>query len=338
MEIFLTKIAGQTVVIRNKVSFQRKLQKFVTDGPSKLNVVSDFDYTMSKFTMDNGERGFSCHRVIEECGLLGSSYESQAMALQQKYYPIELDPSIPHDEKVGHMLAWVTAAHSLLLASNLSQRELKQAVGKAVCDRKLKLRDGVDAFMDQLAANEVPMLVFSAGIADILEEVLLLETGRTQPYPNVYVVSNHMVFGEKLVADANVAEDTSGTSDEVVKDCLVGFSQPEFHVLNKRAAEVTVEGHSHSSYFRRPEYITRSNLLLLGDSLGDCLMHRGLHHDDNDIIKIGYLNARPERLTQFLDEGHFDIAILGDPGFHVPLQILASVVLKTMSGDLKVFE
>lgn len=378
METFLTKIAGQTVLIRNKVSFQHKLRKFVRDGPSKLNVVSDFDYTMTRFNMPSGQRGFSCHRVIEECGLLGSDYEVKAMALQQKYYPIEIDPLVSHDEKVSHMLAWVTAAHALLLNSDLTRRALKQAVIKACKDQKVKLRSGVDIFMNSLLENEVPMLVFSAGIADILEQIILSEMNREEIHSNVYVVSNRMLFGPKpkqSAVEAAVALDTQECSNEnenivvnitgidereavdnssivddvhnavdpnvmgeVIDDYLVGFTQPEFHVLNKRASEVTQPGHPHHAFFQQPEYLARSNLILIGDSLGDCLMHQGLHHRDSDIIKIAYLNARPERLDQFLEEEHFDMAILGDQGFDVPFELLTAIVHQALSGDLAVFD
>ena len=67
----------------------------------------------------------------------------------------------------------------------------------------------------------------------------------------------------------------------------------------------------------------RSHLLLIGDSLGDLSMGEGLEVDDINMIKIGFLNDREERSKQYLDG--FDIVILGDPDFSIPLFILESI-------------
>ena len=85
----LTKLCGHTVLIGNPTIFRSRLQKFIDDGVHKLNVVADFDFTLTKFML-NGQRAYSCHRVLEECGKLGSDYHDKANALQKKYYPLEV--------------------------------------------------------------------------------------------------------------------------------------------------------------------------------------------------------------------------------------------------------
>jgi hypothetical protein len=59
----------------------------------------------------------------------------------------------------------------------------------------------------------VPLLIFSAGIADVIEEVCTQQLHHPLP-PNVHIVSNRMLFEDG--------------------DALTSFTEPVFHVFNKR--------------------------------------------------------------------------------------------------------
>ena len=63
----------------------------------------------------------------------------------------------------------------------------------------------------------------------------------------------------------------------------------------------------------------RSNVVLLGDSLGDLGMTAGLHH--NTIIKIGFLNEDIEKNLELYKE-QFDIVITGDGSMEYINQLL----------------
>lgn len=56
-------------------------------------------------------------------------------------------------------------------------------------------RDGFQLFFDHLHKHNVPLLIFSAGIGDILEEVIR-QAGVF--HPNVKVFSNYMDFDESV--------------------------------------------------------------------------------------------------------------------------------------------
>lgn len=56
-------------------------------------------------------------------------------------------------------------------------------------------RDGFQLFFDHLHKHNVPLLIFSAGIGDILEEVIRQEGVF---HPNVKVFSNYMDFDESV--------------------------------------------------------------------------------------------------------------------------------------------
>ena len=65
--------ATTQAVIPRPEDFARKKAKFVRDGPTRLQVVADFDYTLTKFWLD-GVRAASCHATIENCNLLPDAY------------------------------------------------------------------------------------------------------------------------------------------------------------------------------------------------------------------------------------------------------------------------
>jgi len=162
---------GQRVVFANKQAFQDKLQQFRLDGPNKLSVVSDFDFTITKFYM-NGVRGASCHKIIEDCGLMAAEYHDEAQGLQAKYYPLEVDPTLNMEENTKFMIEWVEKAHELLELHGLTKSVITRAVHSALATGKVGLREKADTFLSLASASKIPSLIFSAGIADVLEEIL----------------------------------------------------------------------------------------------------------------------------------------------------------------------
>lgn len=56
-------------------------------------------------------------------------------------------------------------------------------------------RDGFNELFDQLHKYNVPMFIFSAGVGDILEEII---RQANVFYPNVNVVSNYMDFDDSV--------------------------------------------------------------------------------------------------------------------------------------------
>lgn len=151
----------------------------------------------------------------------------------------------------------------------------------AVRNAHLAVREGCQEIMDISARAAVPLLIFSAGIADVLEEVCRQQLSKPLP-DTVHVVSNRMLFSSSPTSIIEKKSQEKGKGEEV----LVGFSEPVFHVFNKRAASVL----DTSPYFHQTDYKERKNVVLVGDSLGDLHMSDGL--DATEILRIGFLNDR----------------------------------------------
>lgn len=138
------------------------------------------------------------------------------------------------------------------------------------------------------------MFIFSAGIGDVLEEVIR-QAGVY--HPNVKVVSNFMDFDETGM--------------------LKGFKGELIHVFNK-----------HDGALRNTEYFNQlkdnSNIILLGDSQGDLRMADGVANVEH-ILKIGYLNDRvDELLEKYMNS--YDIVLVQDESLEVANSILQKIL------------
>jgi len=70
-------------------------------------------------------------------------------------------------------------------------------------------------------------------------------------------------------------------------------------------------------YYKKHE--DRLNVILLGDSLGDCKMVDGAHYEN--VLKIGFLGHKQEgRLKVYMDK--YDIVLIDDQTMNLPLDIL----------------
>uniref|UniRef100_A0A3Q4BLP3 Uncharacterized protein n=1 Tax=Mola mola TaxID=94237 RepID=A0A3Q4BLP3_MOLML len=147
-------------------------------------VISDFDMTLTRFA-HNGKR---CPTSYSNSPL---KFSLQLKELLNKYYPIEINASLSVEEKLPLMVEWWTKAHELLLQQEIR----KDLLAVVVKESEAMLRDGYKLFFDHLQEHSIPLLILSAGIGDILEEVIR-QAGVF--HPNIKVLSNFMDFDESV--------------------------------------------------------------------------------------------------------------------------------------------
>eukprot|EP00850_Spirogloea_muscicola_P019408 SM000190S04844 [mRNA] locus=s190:18813:21477:+ [translate_table: standard] len=262
--------------------------------------------TLTKF-MVGGRRGQSSHALVDQGD---ARYNDRRRELNEKYYPMEVDPAIPFAEKFQLMDEWWSACHAVLLEGGLT----RAAIARSVAGGNIAFRDDCVALFEALAAWDVPLLIFSAGLADVIEEVVRQKLHRS--FPNIRVVSNRMVF------------DDAGN--------LTTFRGRIIHVLNKNehALELAAplpgeEGDScadgtgtHIDDTGTAIVKGRTNVLLLGDHLGDLGMSNGVQYENR--ITVGFLN---DNVNKWFDTyvASFDIVILDDGPMTTVNELLADV-------------
>ncbi|CAF89660.1 unnamed protein product, partial [Tetraodon nigroviridis] len=271
--------------MRDPQEVQKIMQCMLKAGYNTLQVISDFDMTLTRFAY-KGKRCPTCHNILDNSTLISDDCKLKLKQLLDTYYPIEIDTSLSVEEKLPLMVEWWTKAHELLV----EQKIRKDRLAMAVDESDAMLRDGFQLFFDHLHKHNVPLLIFSAGIGDILEEVIR-QAGVF--HPNINIFSNYMDFDEAGI--------------------LRAFKGELIHICNKREGAMLNTGHFQ-------ELRARPNVLLLGDSLGDLNMADGVQ-DMQNILKIGFLNDKvEERKESYLDS--YDIVLVKDETMEVPNAIL----------------
>jgi len=277
--------------VGNKTAVEKKLKAIFDGGSEKLQLIVDFDNTLTRHHK-NGNLTDCSWGVMENSPLLPKGYTDKTNALRAKYLPIEQDPNLTIEEKIPHMEAWYKQANGLLQETGI-QRDL---FSQFVKTSNVEFRDHTKHMLDHLHQAQVPVLVMSAGLGDILVEVM--DAFDVYHRSNTKVVSNFLAY------------DDNGK--------VTGIEGQMIHVYNKNESAI-----HDSEYFQMLD--GRGNVILLGDSIGDLQMANGVESSGN-VLKIGFLNnmaTAEKRLPSFL-EG-FDIVLVDDQTMNVPLEILQNV-------------
>ncbi|XP_026699623.1 cytosolic 5'-nucleotidase 3A [Athene cunicularia] len=245
----------KTVHIKDPGRVEEIICGLIKGGAAKLQIITDFDMTLSRFSC-NGKRCPTCH----------SEYFF--------FFFFNMD--------------WFV--HSLLVFLHFNFLS-NLYVLITIC---VKIREGYENFFDKLSEHNIPVFIFSAGIGDILEEVIH-QAGVY--HSNVKVVSNFMDFDENGI--------------------LKGFKGELIHVYNKHDGAL-----KNTEYFKQLK--DNSNIILLGDSQGDLSMADGVANVEH-ILKIGYLNDKvDELLEKYMDS--YDIVLVKDESLEVANSILQKIL------------
>lgn len=153
----------------------------------------------------------------------------------------------------------------------------------------VEMRPNTDIFLKKCADMDIPLLVFSAGVVDVIQEAL---NQHNMFHDNMHIVSNKMGWNADGICDH--------------------FEDPLIHVFNK--SEFSLEK---TDYYKTIK--ERKNVILLGDSVGDVLMSQGVQHDT--CLNIGFLNHDVETLYPKYSQ-LYDIVIVDDSSIDPVVSIL----------------
>ncbi|XP_053914661.1 cytosolic 5'-nucleotidase 3A isoform X1 [Cuculus canorus] len=279
----------KTVHIKDPGRVEEIICGLIKGGAAKLQIITDFDMTLSRFSY-NGKRCPTCHNIIDNSKLITEECRKKLLQLKETYYAIEIDPALTIEEKYPYMVEWYNKSHALLIEQGLQ----KDKFAEIVRESDVMLKEGYENFFDKLSEHNIPVFIFSAGIGDILEEVIH-QAGVY--HSNVKVVSNFMDFDENGI--------------------LKGFKGELIHVYNKHDGAL-----KNTEYFKQLK--DNSNIILLGDSQGDLSMADGVANVEH-ILKIGYLNDKvDELLEKYMDS--YDIVLVKDESLEVANSILQKIL------------
>ncbi|XP_022127445.1 7-methylguanosine phosphate-specific 5'-nucleotidase [Pieris rapae] len=282
----IPELTQPNVHIKDKEGLLEKINRILKDGHSKLQIVTDFDHTLTRHQMDSGKIVLTSFGMFKDCPSVPQIYKDEDNRLSGIYKPIEVDHIMTVEEKTKHMIDWYIAAHKLLIGMKFPKQELKEISRNMVqC-----FRTGVKDLISYSEAHFIPVLVFSAGLGECV--VAAMEAANFL-LPHVKVISNFLDIDEN--------------------DTILGIKGEVIHTYNKNEAAI-----KNTEYYEMVK--ERNNVILMGDNIGDAGMAEGMDHCDV-IIKVGFLGRNVEgNLQNYLNK--FDIVLVNDHTVNVVNAIL----------------
>uniref|UniRef100_A0A8C8HCK2 5'-nucleotidase n=1 Tax=Oncorhynchus tshawytscha TaxID=74940 RepID=A0A8C8HCK2_ONCTS len=244
-----------SVCMRDPQRVEEIIKAMQKAGTSTIQVISDFDMTLTRFDY-NGKRCPPSHNILNNSRLISEECKAQLKDLLNTYHPIEIDSKQTAEEKLPLMVEWWTKAHTLLV----QQRIRKDLLQDMVKESDAMLKEGYQLFFDHLQEHSIPLLIFSAGLGDVLEEVF----------------SNSMDFDETGV--------------------LKAFKGELIHIYNKREGGALLNtGHFQELKSRHNILLVGDSLgdLTMADGVHSMenILQIGFLNDKVEERKTSYLNA-----------------------------------------------
>ena len=208
-------------------ALQRCRELMTEARKAQLQVIIDFDHTITRFRNPDGSKMAQCHDAIE----LSPRMPEQ---LRADYQVLWQDQGARLAAGTWTWQEWWSRSHGLFVKHGLKASWLSEIVAES----GIRVRDHFVEFLQVLQEHDVPVLIVSAGISQIIAEVLR-QTG-VNPEA-VQICANEMVF------------DDDGT--------LIRFITPEITPDTKSDI-----GKFQDEYF---SMIRRKHVVVIGDSITD---------------------------------------------------------------------
>lgn len=236
---------------------------------NKYYILTDFDGTM---TVGTGDSSWS---TIFKNPLVTKEFINECINIYGYYHKYEIDTKISLEEKNSKMKEWYEKNIETLIKYNIT----KDIINFASNNKELiTFRDGAKKLLKVLHRNNVPVIIISAGVGNIIEQFLI---NNECYFDNIYITSNFLEYENNKV---------SGVKNNNL-----------IHSLNKSEISLSEE---------LKEKISNRKCLLLGDNVMDIKMHT----TENDIVKIGFLDERIEdRVEEF--KANYDIVATNNTSF-----------------------
>ncbi len=255
---------------------REKIEKF-DFNPDNLYVVADFDKTLTRGDSE------STWGILSKADNMGDDYKKRRKTLFEIYRPIEIDETIPFEVKSQKMDEWWKGHIGLFFEYGLKEEFIKNAVK----EKFLKYRDGSKEFLRKMNELNIPVIIISAGIGNIITEFLKEEEDF---YPNIHIVSNTIEFDNGVIK---------------------GLKGQAIHSMNKDVV------HGDEDVLEIVK--DRSNILLFGDLVEDTKMVP--IEKKEKTLRFGFLDHKIEENLKSYEEA-YDVVIIDEGSFKSVLDII----------------
>ncbi len=114
------KKPNEQVYYRNKSELFRKIEIMRRQGINQLQILSDFDHTISSSKI-NGKLNVPSIGVFRESAIFSDSFKRKLSQLFKFYFPIVFDPTISMKEKVVANHDWAQGASKIIYEQGITR-------------------------------------------------------------------------------------------------------------------------------------------------------------------------------------------------------------------------
>ncbi|CDW81068.1 cytosolic 5-nucleotidase 3 isoform 2 [Stylonychia lemnae] len=253
----------------------------------------------------DGKKADTSFKALQDSRFVPLEVRNKCRELFNKYSSIELDLQMSQEVKAKHMVQWWEENLDLFSEIRLHREDFMNLV----LESRLLLRNGVEELMALSHILNVPFIIVSGGISEIIEYNFqaIMHNGEIKNEHAKLCWENSRIFSNQFHYRDDIAYD---------------YKKPVIHVLNKQDFI-----YDQATSFRR-------NVLVMGDFLEDVHMVKHSQHDI--VLKIGYLNNL-QRQGHMIEEfkNHYDLVILHDGSLQIVNYILTKVFQTGITDDLE---
>lgn len=240
-----------------------KLNEFTTEN---VCIIADFDWTITQW-------GDNTWKIVNNNKWVNREILQITQDLKDYYQPIENNTEISDEQKESMMREWWIKQLNIYSQFELHKQVIKDVIRT---NDEIKIRDWISWLFEICNELDIPVIILSSWISNIIDELLEKEEIN---FPQTFIVSNQLTFDEEWFCKP------------INEDLII-------HLENKNLDQIP------SSILNQTW--NRDKIILLWDSLKDLNMVP--KDKDHDTLKIWFLNDNNTHLReQFIKQ--FDIVI-----------------------------
>ena len=203
---------SENMIIKDKETLAYKLKQFISDGVSSLQVITDFDQTLTKYMVD-GCRGSSTFAVLHESNFVSKELIRKSQENYEYYSKIEQDQTISTEDKWKHMDEWWGQALTNIVQESISKNDFENMTR----DSNLCFRNGIRELIELKKKLKFPFVIVSAGIGEIIKSAF-------------HLLAEEQKIDDEFINSIDILSNL-GIYDE--GDTIIGFESPIQTVMNK---------------------------------------------------------------------------------------------------------